>query len=327
MRSTLTWRRVLLASTLGLFAACTDSEVSSPPLPGGFDAVKARDKVEPISAVFDDDVFVSFTLAGRFFDPFFRSQVATTTPVVVPPPIPPDALGKTFVFDPATHAYVADASATDGPALGARFLLYAWSVQDGQPALPLRRIGHVDFVRVGPPDASPSVTQVLVVRDTPQRVVANLAVAHDTTSASDTFGILGSAFDGRTTVDINVSGTYVPTVGHRRLAISSTLSSTALGVRAHEQLVFDQTSPSEEDRLELTYDGHTLTDVPVAPGSEVKFDGQLYVRILPTDPPSFTVRYLRPDGSSLSTREIADLDALLIRVTATQFLWQDLAWP
>ena len=105
------------------------------------------------------------------------------------------------------------------------------------------------------------------------------------------------------------------------------LSTSPADVSATEQLISDQPTASQRGSLALAYDGHTFSDESVGNGTELKFDGGLYARVLfPTNPNEQT-RYLRPDGTPLPTTEIANVDALLLRVVAANFFWVSLAWP
>jgi len=59
--------------------------------------------------------------------------------------IPPDALGKTYVYDPATDTYVVS-DIPGAPANGVRFLLYAVDPVTHQVAESLDQLGYVDVI-------------------------------------------------------------------------------------------------------------------------------------------------------------------------------------
>jgi hypothetical protein len=62
-------------------------------------------------------------------------------------------------------------------------------------------------------------------------------------------------------------------------------------------------------------------------GADIKFDGNLYAHVLFSTGVSDQTRYLHPDGTSLSSQEIASVNALLDRVVVANFLWSNLAYP
>ena len=57
---------------------------------------------------------------------------------------PSDVLGKTFVWDTQTSAYVMG-TATGAPATGIRIVLYFTNAGTGEPFLPLSPIGSLDL--------------------------------------------------------------------------------------------------------------------------------------------------------------------------------------
>jgi hypothetical protein len=104
-------------------------------------------------------------------------------------------------------------------------------------------------------------------------------------------------------------------------------STSPQDVSASEQLVNDQATASQGGSLALAYDGHTFSDQSVASGLDLKYDGSLYARVLFPSNPQDQLRYLRPDGTSLTADEITNVSALLNRSVATNFFWINLAWP
>jgi hypothetical protein len=226
------------------------------------------------------------------------------------------------VFDLGTRTYVPDPAATGAPPTGVRFLLYA-SDQLG-PTSPLARIGLVD---IAPAEGSADAVELVVIRDAPRAVVADFAVGHSVVAGVNDFAIEGSATDARTVALIELTGTESGTGNDHHLTYNTSLSSGDLGISAREQLVFDQATATESGRLELSYDGHTLTDESVATGAEVRFDGGLYARIVFPRTVDVEPQYLKPDGTPLTRQEIADLNALLERVIVADFFWISLAFP
>ena len=305
-------RGVLLGTLLLAPSACHDRITA--PRPITFDAEHALSRVEPIAALFDQPVFVSFEGALRYFQ---LSQ------------IPDSILGKTFVFDTTARTYVVDPTAAPIPAGSVSYVLYTWGGANGGPALPLSRIGFVLLFPTSP-DRTPGEQQVEVgvFRDRPFLGVSSFVVMHGLVNGVNVFGIRGAATDGLTSADdIIVDGSESGTNGATVLTFNTTIHSTASGVTSVEQLTYDQATASSSGKLQLTYDGHELTDQSVpGTGAEVRFDGDVYARIVfPT--PSGQTQYVRPDGTSLSSKEIADLNALLYRVVAANFVWINLAFP
>jgi len=346
MRLTLRINFALLSASLALAAACHDAATTSPPVVTNFDARHAFSKIDPLAAVLDQPIFRSFNGALSSFEIYFRT--APVGPQIVGPSrsgafdlrltralvpasqvrasaIPDNVQGKTFVWDVNTRSYTTDAAATGAPSNGVRFILYAWDVLNG-PSIPLNRIGSVDiFPAEGAADGR-DLTELFVVRDVPRLPVADFVVMHSTAVGANTFGIEGSATDGLTVDLIELAGTYSGASGQSHLVYNTNLSSSPPSVSAIEQLTYDQASASSSGRLELSYEGHKLTDESVATGAEVKFDGGLYARVIfPTT--NDQTQYLKPDGTSLSQQEIADLNAVLERTVVANFFWIALAWP
>lgn len=337
----------LLGATLVLVAACHDDTATGPSVVTNFDARHALSKIDPLAAVLDQPIYASFNGALSSFEIYFRT--APVGPPIVAPSrigvfdarltrslvpatqvrasaIPDNVKGETFAWNADTRAYVADATVTGAPANGVRFLLYSWDVLNG-PTTPLNRIGYVDVfpAEVAAADG-PELTELFVVRDSPRLPVADFIVMHSTTGAVNNFGIEGSATDGFTVDLIELTGTYSGPAGQSHLVYNTNLSSSPPAVSAIEQLTYDQVSASQGGRLELSYEGHKLTDESVASGAEVKFDGGLYARVVfPTTDDQ--THYLRADGTSLSQQEIADLNAVLYRTVVANFFWIALAWP
>lgn len=319
MRVTRLFVRGLSAAVLGAATACHDG-TAAPRADDGqqatpFDAARARATIAPLTAVFDQSIFKSFDGAHPFLDPLLHS-------------VAPGAKGKTYVYDPATKLYVEDSNATGAPASGSRFVLYSWQEDAGRPVLPLVRIGYVDIAPVGPATAPPELVEVVVVRDSPRAVIAEFITVHGTNAGNNnTFTINGSANDGTTTVDVNLSGTESGGAGAHQLVFNSSLAALPLGLRSDERLTFDQATASQGGNVGLTYGGHTLLVEVVDSGNNVTFDGTLYARIIVSKTLGETTRYLKPDGTPLAQKEIDDLNALIEGVVVAHFFWIDLAWP
>lgn len=342
------------AVILGLvFAvACRDGTA---PGPGprqnvSFDAVHAIEKVAPLTAVFDQQIITSFDAALPFFGRYLRPSAtlslsvqrradgfdARVTRTLAPltsirsSAIPADALGKTFVYDLGTDAYVVDPTASDAPSSGVRYVLYAWEAGSETPVTPLTRVGFVDVVPSTATGTSDDV-RVTLVRDAPRLTITDFSVVHGKNSdGDDAFGIAGSATDGATTADVALTGTQSGTPGSAKLLFNTHLSSNTLGVGTFEQLTFDQAAGSQGGRLEVRYENHAFTDDAAPSGSarELRFDGDLYARVLFTHAADVTrVEYIKADGTSLTQKEITDVNALIDRVMVADFFWINLAFP
>jgi hypothetical protein len=131
--------------------------------------------------------------------------------------IPPEFLGKTFVY--SGGSYVVSAQ-TGAPANGVRFILYAIDPVTLLPAEPLNPTGHVDLV-----DLSSGTTTYLDYR-----------VSATSTVSSGRVTVLGFITDGATEATFNLSAsltydagltlTYSFNVPQRDLAIALTMSAS-----------------------------------------------------------------------------------------------------
>jgi len=74
----------------------------------------------------------------------WSSRLATPNAVV----IPPEVRGTTWVFDPAQHKYVEDASRTGAPENGVRYILYAVNPLSHEPVV-TSEIGYADLTDEG----------------------------------------------------------------------------------------------------------------------------------------------------------------------------------
>ncbi len=302
--------------TAALIAACGDS--TTPPTsvpPASFDAPHALAVTSPMTAVFDQNIFQSFSATLSYSEQFFRA--GTTTPLPVH--------GATYVYDPVER-YVVDPTATDAPAPGARFILYAWDGSVGHPIFPLQRIGYVDITPQSS-SADAQSTHMIIVRDVPATTIADFVIGHEVVSGVNVFSLTGFGTDGSMHVNITVTGTYSGPAGAHRLLYTSTLAAPSIGVVATQQLISTQLTASQTGQSELTYESHKLTDESVSNTSaEVKFDGAVYARVVASTFGNPT-QYLKADGTALTQREIDDLQAVLVRPAVAHFFWMNLAWP
>src|ERR1051325_10391009 len=142
-----------------------------PPAPGRVQLANPTatfNQLQAISAVTNTAIFESFSVLAPFFAPpgsatarslalatFPRELAARYAPWNTPSfplstswrggqGVRTQALGTTFVWDPATNSYIAS-SDSGAPANGERFILYALSQRTGLPSVPLTAIGYVDL--------------------------------------------------------------------------------------------------------------------------------------------------------------------------------------
>lgn len=342
--------RVLIAAAVALSAACHDAtEPPSLPAPA-FDARHAMTEFEPIAVVLDQPIIQSFDGAMSFYETFFRSGIALSGTFTAPSgaplvmratrrlapavqiranAIPNEDKGKTFVFDPNSRTYVVDATATGAPANGVRFVLYTWDEGNG-PSLPLARIGFVDIFPAEGAAGAAELTELVIIRDAPRLVVADIVVMHRTDGGVNTFGVEGSATDGITEDLITLDGSESGGPGQQHLVYNSTFSSSPPAVSATEQLVYDQGTATQSGSALLAYEGHTLS-LKSGQGAvltaEVSYDGNLYARIVAPATPEDQTRFLKPDGTPLAPQDAGDLNNLLLRVVSSNFFWINLAFP
>lgn len=307
---------LLAAASIGLIAGCHDATAPGQPNVS-FDGAHARARLEPMAKIFDQEIFRSFEAAESFFEAYFRSGGGV-----------PDAVkGKTLVYDAVTRSYVVDPSATGVPPGEVRFVLYGWDAANGQPSMPLNRIGYVDLADAAGGVGAPQLVEVIVFRERPFLVAADFVVMHRSDAGVNQFGIEGSATDGFTVALVELNGTESGTDGDHHLVYKTELSTSPGDVSTVETLTSDQATASQSGKLDLLYDGHKLTDESVASGAEVRFDEMLYARILSPRTLTDQTQYLRPDGSALPQQEVVDLNALLERAVVANFFWVSLAWP
>jgi hypothetical protein len=142
--------------------------------------------------------------------------------------IPPEFVGKTFVWNGS--AYVVSAL-TGAPSGGVRFLLYAVDPITGIPADPLNQTGYVDLVDMS--SGTTSAARVIVVSGTTTYVDYRVNVTATATSARVT--VLGFITDGVTEATFNLrsvltnsglSLTYSLDVPERDLSIDLTMTAT-----------------------------------------------------------------------------------------------------
>jgi hypothetical protein len=254
-----------------------------------------------------------------------RLAAATLGSGIAASVIPPAQIGKTYVWDVATHAYVAQSG---GPTNGVRVILYAVNSSD-QVIEPTTAVGYVDLL-----DESTSSTNslhVLVYGGTPASPgtkYADYKVSGTVTGSPATaFNASATGFvtDGTHTLTFNASfgaSQLNTTTPHVQVDVTWSLDNPAMSVTLSETV-----AASDANNLTLTihfketYAGETVAvdgtvAVVVSPQSVtanliVSVNTQTFATIKGTiTATSNGLQIAHADGSSLSSAELAALSKL-----------------
>jgi len=158
--------------------------------------------------------------------------------------------GTTYVWDPATDAYVAS-SDSGAPANGERFMLYALSQRTGLPSLPLTSIGYVDLI-----DSSAGAVGVTLVGTPatgPPATYARYCVARGAASVTS---LVGFVTDGTTRLDLRVR---TDSTAPGTLSVQTAIAVAGRDVQLSEAVTV---SPAGGDSARMT------TDLRVTSGGE-----------------------------------------------------------
>ena len=228
-------------------------------------------QLQAISAVTNTPLFESFTVLAPSFAPagdaMTRSLALATLSRELAaryspwhPKVPPKSghhgavagapAGTTFVWDPATDAYVAS-SDSGAPANGERFMLYAISQRTGLPSLPLTSIGYVDLI-----DSSAGAVGVTLVGTPatgPPATYARYCVARGPASVTS---LVGFVTDGTTRLDLRVR---TDSTAPGTLSVQTAIAVAGRDVQLSEAVTV---SPAGGDTARMT------TDLRVTSGGE-----------------------------------------------------------
>src|SRR6184192_2541937 len=226
-------------------------------------------QLQAISAVTNTPLFESFTVLAPQFTAAGAVRPAALTALSLElaaryspwhPKVPPKSghhgavagapAGTTFVWDPATDAYVAS-SDSGAPANGERFILYALSQRTGLPSLPLTSIGYVDLI-----DSSAGAVGVTLVGTPatgPPATYARYCVARGTASVTS---LVGFVTDGTTRLDLRVR---TDSTAPGTLSVQTAIAVAGRDVQLSESVTV---SPAGGDTARMT------TDLRVTSGGE-----------------------------------------------------------
>lgn len=230
--------------------------------------------------------------------------------------LPDPIVGSTLVWDPGTGSYVVDASRTDAPPQGVRFVMYAVNPATHRPAEPLNEIGYVDLIdestdesdlrlRVRAVDTSGSEPVTLL-----DYVIGGEVVLSGQTRM--TAVAEGFVTDGTDRLDFALSQEIVlssdANTATGTTSYSLSVPGSGVGVVLAMEGSFDlATGEPSSTALTLTVDDGTdrvvldaSVDARQALEGTVAFNGRTVIELSgTTGEPSFT----RPDGSELSQQE------------------------
>jgi hypothetical protein len=233
-------------------------------------------------------------LSARIADP--RLLAGLRSPGGIHALFPSDALGKTFVWDEATDAYVASA-VTGAPANGIRIILYVADPNTGMPFEPLQPIGNLDLTDESTAQADRLGVLLRLGGTTIADYDVTLTVA--TTSASlraagfvrSTDGTYQADFDFLTTVGLSSAQIVYQVTGSDGTVVHLDVSGGAAG--AH--IVFRVSRERNTVEIEATDDGDTVSGV-------IRFNGTPVGTITgPSDDPVIT----GSNGRELTAEQIA----------------------
>ena len=184
-----------------------------PSAPATFDPASAAADAAALEATFESPLLRGLAFAGAeidratggaeaqalaaggagFSDRLLRRMAASPQPVFSAGELPPAVVGRTYVLDPESGAYVASES-EGAPAGGVRFQLYAIDASTSAPVEPLVTVGYADVIA----DA-PSIVRIRVGDDT--GVHLDYQVTASGSEAESRIEVEGFAVAGTTRAD------------------------------------------------------------------------------------------------------------------------------
>ena len=336
---------VLLSPTFQSFSKVSDTTTGSPvAAPSRIGALLRAAPITPPRTSSTLDV----NAAARL--PALRRSAAVFSGAISASVVPAPLLGKTFVWDVTTHAYVEDPSAT--PAAdpnGVRMILYAVDPNTGDIGEnPLTSVGFVDLVDESTTAPALDKLHVIVKDGTPASpgpiTYADYTVSGQVSGSPATaFTATAVGFVSDGTHTLTFSATFAATQldtdnPDGQIDITWDLDNPALHVELHETLVLS----------DATHGGLTITEFSITHGSETVSVHGTITFVLAPDPESVTINLvfnvndvpwarisgtdariavLHNDGSQLSAAEGQAFLDLFALPGAIEFVTQSLFGP
>jgi hypothetical protein len=343
-----TARRAAALLAIVAAAACSDSTA---PTIDNIDASSAAARVEPVLAVMDQQPIASFgALAGIGGLPASASvstfgAVAQLTKATARGPldrsapllarsvaraadvIPVEARGQLFTYNETTGQYEGAAS-TDAPENGIRIVLYAVDPLTWQISSPATPVGRVDLL-----DESTTQQNRLHVEVRTQAGVElmDYAITHTVTASSESFSIAGSATNGTTAVNFDLSGTASQTAA----TATFDLTAPSLGFSVAQNVNVNMLTEQATIGVTLGYDGHTLSfsvsfDADGDMSGEIRYDNLRYATFSFTYDETTgeaTSVFTKANGRPLTVEELEAISSLFERALDFDNFWAGLLWP
>ncbi len=339
--------------TTALFAvvalgACSESTA---PTIDNVDAQAAAAKVEPVLAVMEQPALTSFaslsavgglpaSASAASFSAFAQltKTAAHGRPVRSAPllaraaaraadVIPIEARGMLFTYNTTAGEYQGAQSA-EAPANGIRIVLYAVDPLTWQIASPLTPIGYVNLL-----DESTSQQNRLhveLVSNQGSVELMDYAITHSVTASSESFSIVGTATNGTTAINFDLSGTASETAATATFSLTAPSVGFSVAQSVNVNLATEQATVG----VELGYDGHTLEFSVTMSGNsmngEVRYDDRDYASFSMTydeETGEGSSSFTKANGRPMTIEEIEAIGNLFERSLDFDDFWASLLWP
>jgi hypothetical protein len=241
--------------------------------------------------------------------------------------LPADVRGKLYTYNETTAQYEGVASA-EAPTNGVRIVLYAWDVLAGHPASPLVDVGYVDLIDESTP--TQNRLHVHLVRKEDAAVLMDYAITHTVTPSSESFSIAGSANNGTTTVNFDLSGTMGTSAATVTFVLAAPAHEFSVRVEANVNSVSEQATIN----IWLDYHGDSLSfAMQAAPNSvsgEIRYRGRRYATYSITYDPvtgTATTQFTKANGQPMTAQELEEIQNAFERALDFDRFWEGLLWP
>ena len=331
-------RTALLATAVVALAACGDG---TGPNDGRFDPARLMADGQALEQVLSHNVFGSVSAAAASTDPsaggaalvvadaiarsaragsadrrgvaneIARTLLARAPELTKATVLPPTALGKTYVYDPAAQQYVLAPTRSGAPSNGARFILYAVNPITHQPVV-TAEVGHADLIDRGGSSLNSIELQLLVVSGGVTHLDYTLELTATPTSGE--LSVNGFLTDGSTRVDfeIDLRGSSGTVTTETEIDFELAIRSRDFSVEGHAEAVESVESGLADIELLVRSGGARIRyDVT---GSSTTIHAEVYVndRLFATitgDPAAPTVT--GANGQALTEQEVQALVYLI----------------